>query len=29
MPVIEKTMTVCPECKLIINGTIYKDGTTS
>ncbi len=26
MPVIEKTMTVCPECKLIINGIIYKDG---
>ncbi len=26
MPVIEKTMTVCPDCKLIINGTIYKDG---
>ncbi len=26
MPVIERTMTVCPECKLIINGTIYKDG---
>jgi len=26
MPVIEKTMTVCPECKLIIQGTIYKDG---
>ncbi|MGD0510314.1 MAG: tetraether lipid synthase Tes [Candidatus Micrarchaeaceae archaeon] len=26
MPVIEKTMTVCPECKLIINGVIYKDG---
>jgi uncharacterized radical SAM superfamily Fe-S cluster-containing enzyme len=26
MPVIEKTMTVCPECKLIIPGTIYKDG---
>ncbi len=26
MPVIEKTMTVCPECKLIIEGTIYKDG---
>src|SRR5271155_422522 len=25
MPVIEKTMTVCPECKLIINGVIYKD----
>ncbi len=26
MPLIEKTMTVCPECKLIINGVIYKDG---
>jgi hypothetical protein len=26
MPVIEKTKTVCPECKLIIDGTIYKDG---
>ena len=26
LPVIEKTMTVCPECKLIIPGTIYKDG---
>ncbi len=26
MPVIEQTMTVCPECKLIIQGTIYKDG---
>ncbi len=26
MPIIEKTMTVCPECKLIIPGTIYKDG---
>ncbi len=26
MPVIEKTMTVCPECKLIINGILYKDG---
>jgi 7,8-dihydro-6-hydroxymethylpterin dimethyltransferase len=25
MPVIEKTMTVCPDCKLIIEGTIYKD----
>ena len=25
MPVIEKTMTVCPECKLIVQGTIYKD----
>jgi hypothetical protein len=26
MPVIEKTKTVCPECKLIIDGTLYKDG---
>ncbi len=26
MPVIERTKTVCPECKLIIDGTIYKDG---
>ncbi len=26
MPVIDKTKTVCPECKLIIDGTIYKDG---
>ena len=26
MQVIDRTMTVCPECKLIINGTIYKDG---
>ncbi|ASI13490.1 molybdenum cofactor biosynthesis protein A [Candidatus Mancarchaeum acidiphilum] len=26
MPVIEKTKTVCPECKLIIDGIIYKDG---
>ncbi len=25
MPVIERTKTVCPECKLIIDGTIYKD----
>ncbi len=25
MPTIEETMTVCPECKLIIKGTIYKD----
>ncbi len=25
MPIIEETMTVCPECKLIIKGTIYKD----
>ncbi len=25
MPVIETTKTVCPECKLIIDGTIYKD----
>jgi len=26
MPVLEKTKTVCPVCKLIIDGTIYKDG---
>lgn len=26
MPVIDKTKTVCPECKLIIDGTLYKDG---
>lgn len=26
MPVLDTTMTVCPECKLIIKGTIYKDG---
>ena len=26
MQVIEQTKTVCPECKLIIDGTIYKDG---
>ncbi len=26
MPIIEETMTVCPECKLIVKGTIYKDG---
>jgi len=26
MPVLERTKTVCPECKLIIDGTIYKDG---
>ena len=26
MPVIHKTKTVCPECKLIVDGTIYKDG---
>ncbi len=25
MPVLERTKTVCPECKLIIDGTIYKD----
>lgn len=25
MPVIDKTTTVCPECKLIIEGLIYKD----
>jgi hypothetical protein len=26
MPIIEKTKTVCPECKLIIEGIIYRDG---
>ncbi len=26
MPVIDKTKTVCPECKLIIDGIIYRDG---
>ena len=26
MPIVEKTMTVCPECKLVINGILYKDG---
>ncbi len=26
MQVIEQTKTVCPECKLIVDGTIYKDG---
>ncbi len=26
MPIIETTKTVCPECKLVIDGTIYKDG---
>ncbi len=26
MPVIDKTKTVCPNCKLIIDGTIYRDG---
>ncbi|MGC8649262.1 MAG: tetraether lipid synthase Tes, partial [Candidatus Micrarchaeia archaeon] len=25
MPVLGKTKTVCPECKLIIDGIIYKD----
>ena len=25
MPILERTKTVCPECKLIIDGTIYKD----
>ncbi|MEM3791123.1 MAG: radical SAM protein [Candidatus Micrarchaeaceae archaeon] len=28
MPVIDQTMTVCPQCKLIIKGIIYKDGDT-
>ncbi len=26
MPVIDRTTTVCPECKLLIEGIIYKDG---
>ena len=26
MPVIDKTKTVCPACKLIIDGILYKDG---
>ena len=26
LAVLERTKTVCPECKLIIDGTIYKDG---
>ena len=26
MTVLDTTKTVCPECKLIIDGTIYKDG---
>ncbi len=26
MPVIDKTKTVCPECKLIIDGILYRDG---
>lgn len=26
LPVIEKTKSVCPECKLIVDGVIYKDG---
>ncbi|MDE1834766.1 MAG: radical SAM protein, partial [Candidatus Micrarchaeota archaeon] len=26
MPILERTKTVCPECKLIVDGTIYKDG---
>jgi 7,8-dihydro-6-hydroxymethylpterin dimethyltransferase len=26
MPVIETTKTICPECKLVIEGIIYKDG---
>ena len=26
MPELEKTKTVCPVCKLIIDGTVYKDG---
>ncbi len=26
MPVIDRTKTVCPECKLVIDGILYKDG---
>jgi hypothetical protein len=26
MPVIDTTKTICPECKLIIDGTLYRDG---
>ena len=26
LPTIDSTLTVCPECKLVIEGTIYKDG---
>ncbi len=26
MPVLSKTKTICPECKLIIDGIIYRDG---
>ena len=26
MPILDRTMTVCPECKLVIEGIIYKDG---
>ena len=26
MPEVDTTMTICPECKLIIKGTLYKDG---
>jgi len=26
MPILDKTKSVCPECKLIIDGLIYKDG---
>ncbi len=26
MPVIDETKTVCPECKLIVDGIIYRDG---
>ena len=26
MPVLERTKTVCPECKLIVDGIIYRDG---
>ena len=26
MPVVDRTKTICPECKLIIDGIIYRDG---
>lgn len=26
MPVVDTTKTICPECKLIIDGTLYRDG---
>ncbi len=26
MPILDMTKTICPECKLVIDGTIYRDG---